>query len=85
VRRHAIELDELQGADTERSEEGRVDARQRSLGRCRDHVIEAVQPAQGAVDELGQQPPVALVEPRAGAGEQPIDGSARGERLVDEA
>ena len=64
---HAIEEEELVGAEAQRREQRGLDALQRTVARQRQHMIDAAQPAQGAEHELPQQADVARVAARAGA------------------
>ena len=74
---HAIEEEELVGADAQRRQQRGLDALQGTVARERHHVIDAAQPAQGAEHQLPQQADVARVAARAGGFEEGVDRRAR--------
>ena len=84
VRRHAVEEEELVGRDAQDRQERRLDLLEGPPARRHQNLVEALQPAQGAEDDLAQQRLITLVERRGERRELGIHRRPRHQRALDD-
>ncbi len=84
MRRDAIEKEELVGRHPQHRQQRRLDLLEGPPARGDDDLVEALQPAQRAEDQLAQQRLIAFVEHRAERRELRVDRRPRHQRPLDD-